>query len=117
MPGSDAARDTISRVADRMRTRTQADWATVFADVDACVTPVLTPAEALVHEQAAARGMVSRRGAVTEVGPLAKLSGHQLQPAPAPRAGQHTRALLEELGLPSAEIQRLIADGVVWQAA
>jgi len=117
VPGSAAARETIGRVAARIGTRTQADWAGVFAHVDACVTPVLTPAEALHHEQAAARGVVRRRGAVTEVGPLARMSDHQLAAAPAPRAGQHTRALLAELGLSSAEIERLLAEGVVRETA
>ncbi|WP_336368035.1 CaiB/BaiF CoA transferase family protein [Marinobacter sp. C2H3] len=35
-----------------------AEWQTVFADVDACVEPVLTIAEAAVHPQLTARGMV-----------------------------------------------------------
>jgi crotonobetainyl-CoA:carnitine CoA-transferase CaiB-like acyl-CoA transferase len=117
MPGSAAASETIGRVTAQISTRTQADWAAIFAHVDACVTPVLTPAEALRHEQAIARGVVHRRGAVTEVGPLAEMSDHQLAPAPAPRAGQHTRALLAELGVSAADIQQLLADGVVKETA
>jgi crotonobetainyl-CoA:carnitine CoA-transferase CaiB-like acyl-CoA transferase len=116
-PGSPAARETIRRVAAQISTRTQAEWAAVFAQVDACVTPVLTPAEALQHEQATARGVVRRSGAVTEVGPLAKMSDHQLASVPAPRAGQHTRALLAELGLSSADIEQLLAAGVVKETA
>ncbi|HTN48094.1 MAG TPA: CaiB/BaiF CoA-transferase family protein [Burkholderiaceae bacterium] len=116
MPGSAAARETIARVAARIRTRAMAEWAAAFADVDACVTPVLTPAEALAHEQAAARQVVARRGAVTEVGPLAKVTDHTFRPASAPRAGQHTRELLAELGRPAAEIDQLLADGIVRKA-
>jgi crotonobetainyl-CoA:carnitine CoA-transferase CaiB-like acyl-CoA transferase len=112
-PGSDAARETTRRVAAHLRSRTLAEWSAVFAAVDACVEPVLTPAEALVHNQAAARGVVRRRGQVTQVGPLAQMSGHAMTPAAAPRAGQHSRALLAELGVASTEIDALIAGGIV----
>jgi alpha-methylacyl-CoA racemase len=117
MPGSEAAQQTIVRVADRVRSQALAHWTRVFADVDACVTPVLTPAEALAHDQAQARGVVFRRGAVTEVGPLAHVSGHDLMHAPAPRAGQHTRALLAELGLAATEISDLLARKIVRESA
>jgi alpha-methylacyl-CoA racemase len=77
------------------------------------VTPVLTPAEALVHEQALARGVVRRQGDVTEVGPLAQMSSHALTPRAAPRAGQHTREVLAELGLGASAIEELVAAKVV----
>jgi crotonobetainyl-CoA:carnitine CoA-transferase CaiB-like acyl-CoA transferase len=112
-PGSAAANDTIACVADRIRSHRLAEWVATFDAVDACVTPVLTPAEALHHEQAVARGVVFRQGSVTEVGPLSQVSGHTLQPAPAPRAGQHTRELLAELGLSTQAIDELIADQIV----
>ena len=116
-PGSAAANDTIARVAERIRSRRLADWVTTFDAVDACVTPVLTPSEALHHEQAKKRGVVFRQGAVTEVGPLAQVSGHALRPAPAPRAGQHTRELLAELGLSAQAIDEFIAGKVVKEAS
>jgi len=113
VPGSSAALLTVERVAQRIAQRPLAEWTAVFASVDACVTPVLTPAEALRHEQAGARGVVEHRGAVTEVGPLARLSGHALQRQPAPRAGEHTRALLAELGIANNAIDELLAAGIV----
>ncbi len=116
MPGSPAALETIARVAERIRSRRLADCNEAFAAVDACVTLVLTPAEALAHEQAGSRHLVSKHGVVTEVGPLARISDHDLRPAAAPRGGEHTRALLAELGRPAAEIEQLLGDGVVRQA-
>jgi crotonobetainyl-CoA:carnitine CoA-transferase CaiB-like acyl-CoA transferase len=116
VPGSTTAQQSIARVAGRIRSRTLADWIEAFDGVDACVTPVLTPAEALSHPQAAARGVVRHSGRVTEVGPLAQMSDHALLPAPAPRAGQHTRALLAELGLEPGEIAALLAAGIVKEA-
>ena len=113
VPGSAAALQTIERVADCIRRRALAEWIVEFAAVDACVTPVLTPAEALAHPQAVARGVVHYSGRITEVGPLARMSGHTLQTTTAPRAGQHTRLLLAELGVAANEIERLLNDGVV----
>lgn len=52
--------------------RTRDEWAALFAGTDACVTPVLTFAEAATHSHAA------RRGAFVEVDGV-------VQPAPAPR--------------------------------
>jgi len=77
------------------------------------VTPVLTPAEALAHEQAVARGVVRRQGNVTEVGPLAQMSGYAMASHAAPRAGQHTREVLAELGLGATAIDELVAARVV----
>ncbi|MFN3564916.1 MAG: CoA transferase, partial [Burkholderiaceae bacterium] len=46
-PGSDAALQTAQRVAERLRSQPIAHWVGVFERVDACVAPVLEPAEAL----------------------------------------------------------------------
>jgi len=112
-PGSDAARDTIARVAHRIAQKTAAEWEQAFAQVDCCVTPVLTPAEALAHPHHNARGLVRRQGDVTEVGPLAQVSGHRWTPAPAPAHGEHTRAILAECGFDGSAIDALVQSGVV----
>jgi crotonobetainyl-CoA:carnitine CoA-transferase CaiB-like acyl-CoA transferase len=112
-PGSDAARHTIARVARRIAQKTAAEWEQAFAQVDCCVTPVLTPAEALAHPHHNARGLVRRQGDVTEVGPLAQVSGHQWTPAPAPAQGEHTRAILAECGLDGSAIDVLVQSGIV----
>ena len=112
-PGSDAAQDTIARVAQRIAQKTAAEWDQAFAPVDCCVTPVLTPAEALAHPHHHARGLVRRPGEVTEVGPLAQLSGHHWTPVPAPAQGEHTRAILAECGLDGGAIDALVQSGVV----
>jgi alpha-methylacyl-CoA racemase len=112
-PGSAAARATIERVAAHLRQRTRAHWERVLSAADACVTPVLTPAEALRAPQARARGIVHRRGPVTAIGPLAQVGGQPLDVRPAPVAGQHTAELLGELGLDAAAVARLADAGVV----
>jgi crotonobetainyl-CoA:carnitine CoA-transferase CaiB-like acyl-CoA transferase len=60
------------RFADRFARRTRAEWTAVFADTDACVSPVLAPAETHWHPHNAARGTFVEVGGVR-------------QPAPAPR--------------------------------
>lgn len=60
------------RFAERFGSRTRDEWTAVFADLDACVAPVLAPTEAHRHPHNAARGTF------VEV-------GGQVQPAPAPR--------------------------------
>jgi len=54
-PKRDAA---VAEVGATIATKTLAEWEAVFAHVDACVAPVLTLAESLVHPNAQARGMV-----------------------------------------------------------
>ena len=61
------------RFAAVFATRDRDDWAARFADTDACVTPVLTLAEAPGHPHNAARGTFTAAGPV------------QPAPAPAPR--------------------------------
>ncbi|MCE7008115.1 CoA transferase [Kibdelosporangium philippinense] len=60
------------RLAGTFKQRTRDEWASIFADVDACVAPVLTPVEAPEHPHNAARA------AFVQV-------GDSRQPAPAPR--------------------------------
>jgi alpha-methylacyl-CoA racemase len=88
---------------DRIATRSLAQWVTVFADLDACVAPVLTIEEARADPHLSARGVY---GAVPG-------SSDLVQPAPAPRfsatpttagppatdPGTHTDVVERELGL------------------
>ncbi|OJF11664.1 CaiB/BaiF CoA transferase family protein [Couchioplanes caeruleus] len=71
-----AGRDALRRrFADRFARRTRAEWTKVFEDLDACVAPVLSPAEAPGHPHHTARGTFVDVGA-------------EVQPAPAPRFGR-----------------------------
>ena len=60
------------RFAQAFRMKTRSDWAAIFEGSDACVTPVLSFAEAREHPQNVARQAFVDAGGVT-------------QPAPAPR--------------------------------
>ncbi len=112
-PGSEAAQQTAQRVAERLRAQPLAHWTALFARIDACVVPVLKPAEALAQPQFAARKVVHKRGGVTHVGPLAQMTAHEFAPRPAPAPGAHTRELLQELGFDESAIAGFIASGAV----
>lgn len=57
-------------------------------------------------------------GTLTDFGPGYKADRREEAAlAPAPRLGQHSRALLQELGLPGAEVDALVAAGVVGASA
>lgn len=70
-------------------------WAARFEPADCCVTPVLEPAEALIHPQAAARG----DGLGPPPYPVPGLAAHHADwTAP----GADTLAVLDEIGLDAA---------------
>ncbi|MFI5494145.1 CaiB/BaiF CoA transferase family protein [Actinoplanes sp. NPDC051859] len=84
--------------ADRFAQRTRAEWTAIFDEVDACVTPVLAPAEAPAHPHNVARGTF------TEV-------GGEVQPAPAPRFGRTPAAVPRPA--PDPERDRVDVDAVL----
>ncbi len=103
-----------TEVAAVFATRPRDDWAQLFAAVDCCVTPVLTPEEALDNAQIAARGMVLRDDGLTQFAPPLKVSGHEFAiRQAAPQAGEHNEEILRAAGYPDAKIDLLKAAGVL----
>jgi alpha-methylacyl-CoA racemase len=95
-------------------TRSRDEWAQVFAGTDACVAPVLGPAEAPVHPHAVAREAFVEVGGLVQPAPAPRFSRSAASPPAAPpRPGADTDAVLEELGLSGAEIAGLQDRGVV----
>ncbi len=62
-------------------TRDRDDWAAHFAGTDACVTPVLTMAEAARHPHNIARGTFVEQG-VTQAAPAPRFDGTPAEPGP-----------------------------------
>jgi crotonobetainyl-CoA:carnitine CoA-transferase CaiB-like acyl-CoA transferase len=103
-----------SEVAALFATRTRDDWAKLFAAVDCCVTPVLTPEEAVDDAQITARGMVLRDDGLTQFAPPLKLSDHEFTiRQAAPKAGEHSAEILRAAGYSDTQIDRLQATGVL----
>ncbi|MDP3657286.1 MAG: CaiB/BaiF CoA-transferase family protein [Brevundimonas sp.] len=64
-------------------TRERDDWAARFEGTDACVTPVLTMAEAARHPHNAARGTFVEQG-VVQAAPAPRFAGTAAEPSPQP---------------------------------
>jgi len=96
------------RFAAAFRTRTRDEWAALARDAQACITPVLSMAEAPSNEHLQARGTFVEVQGVVQPAPAPRFSrtpaGIQGPPA---RPGQHTREALRDWGLAEAEIQAL----------
>ncbi|EIK51399.1 L-carnitine dehydratase/bile acid-inducible protein F [Stutzerimonas stutzeri TS44] len=106
-------------LAATFESRDFADWCERFAQVDACVEPVLSLAEALQHPQIQARGLVSevpREGAPAQaqIGcPIKFSSGLDAPRHIGARLGEHASQVLSELGYDPAQIAALRDAGVL----
>jgi crotonobetainyl-CoA:carnitine CoA-transferase CaiB-like acyl-CoA transferase len=119
--------DNARRVAHRdqltaeieavLTTRPTADWLASLAEAGVPAAEVADLAQALDRPQAKALGAVQELGhpaAYRLVGPPLRVDRAALgYPAPAPRLGSDTRAVLGEAGLSQADIDGLARDGVV----
>jgi alpha-methylacyl-CoA racemase len=90
---------TEQRVREELRAtfaaRPLSHWAALFADGEACVTPVLRLDETLAHPHFQARGFSARPAGT------------------APSPGEHTQEILQAAGFPAHEITALRATGAV----
>jgi len=106
-----------ARLAAEFSSRTRAAAEELFADVDGCVFPVLSLSEAPGHPHNVARGTFVTRDDVVQPAPAPRFSatptGLELPP---PAVGEHTEAILTELGLSDDEVRHLREAGVVGAA-
>jgi len=99
-------------LAELFATRPRDEWASLFAAVDCCITPILSPEEALANEQISARQMVLHVDGLTQFAPPLKMSDFEFSiRQPAPKAGEHNAAILAAAGYSADEIRRLESAG------
>jgi crotonobetainyl-CoA:carnitine CoA-transferase CaiB-like acyl-CoA transferase len=116
-PGSDAHR----AVSEIFAARTRGQWRAFASEHDCCLEPVLELGEALDSELVAAREMIVEldqpgvERPVRLLGPPLKLSRTPAQPtrAPGPGLGEHTEAILREIGYGDHEIRTMLDSGAV----
>lgn len=100
-------------------TRTRDEWTRLGAEHDACLAPVLEGDEPEGDPQLRARGMFLRVETPWEGKAMASLrtpvrfAGVTVEPRPAPRLGEHSKAVLAEGGFTETEIASLESAGVI----
>jgi len=106
-------------VAGLFREKTQAEWVAHLAQHDCCCEPVLNLDEAMNDSHTRARQMVvdlvhESWGAYRQLGVAPKFSRTPgTLRSHAPELGEHTEAILQELGYAAAQIGELRRQGVV----
>ena len=107
-----------AQVGQIMKTRTTAQWRELLDQADVPNMPMNSPADLIDNPQLRATGFVQEEVHPTE-GTLRTL-GHPTQwsqtpPArhlrPAPRLGEHTRAVLARAGYTASEIDTMLNNG------
>jgi alpha-methylacyl-CoA racemase len=102
------------RFAAIFRTRTRAEWSETFEGTDACVTPVLTLAEAALHPHNTERHAFLRPDGVLQAAPAPRFSRSRPEMRlPPPEPGEHTESVLGEFGFGQEEIAALRRAGAV----
>ncbi|MDQ7819065.1 MAG: CoA transferase [Armatimonadota bacterium] len=112
-------RDLVAHLSRLFARRTTAAWMEILDAAGVPNGPILTIAEVFGHPQVLHRQMVVEMdhpaaGRIRQTGLPVKLSATpgRLR-TPPPTLGQHTTAILRELGYSDAEVAALRADGVV----
>lgn len=101
------------KIAAAISARPRAHWDEAFENVDACYAPVLDYEEALAHPHNNHRAMFTTVGGVTQPNPAPRYSRSRTRsPVMADAPGGDGRAILKELGIESAVIDRLVPDDV-----
>jgi alpha-methylacyl-CoA racemase len=92
--------------------RSRSEWERALAGLDVCCEPVLDIGEVAAHPQVAARRLIENRRAGVEVRPAVPMSSDWRR-LDAPRLGEQTDAILSEIGVDAAGLEKLRRLGVV----
>lgn len=95
-----------SEIEAIFRQRTRDEWLKIFEGIDGCVEPVNSFEEMMVHPQVKARGFVREENGKA-VGLNSPFVFARPEMKSAPRLGEHTKVILEEIGISEEEIQEL----------
>ncbi|MBO0841431.1 MAG: CoA transferase [Sciscionella sp.] len=101
-------------VADAIGKRSRDDLVRAAEGTDACLTAVLSPAEATTHPHNMQRQTFVEVGGMPQPAPAPRFDRTpNASPTPPPERGADTADVLAEFGLTGAEIDKLRADSVV----
>ncbi len=111
--------ETTEELKRLFASKTRKEWEEIFENVDSCITPVLSPEEALENEHLRERGMITTmddpvRGETLQLGFPARFSDElNFKRSPAPFFGEHTNEVLKGIGFTSEQIEELEKKGVI----
>ncbi|XP_030597917.1 alpha-methylacyl-CoA racemase [Archocentrus centrarchus] len=101
---------------ERFSSKSQAEWSKIFDGTDACVTPVLLFDQVSSHPHNQERGSFMKDSSGEESPrPAPVLSRTPAEPCLTsdPAIGEHTAEVLQEFGFTSAQIDQMVAGGVI----
>ena len=94
--------------------KTRAQWCELMEGTDVCFAPVLTMSEAALHPHNVERGTFIEVAGVRQPAPAPRFSRTVPQVISAPaHAGQHTREVLADWGIPADRIDELVSSKAV----
>jgi alpha-methylacyl-CoA racemase len=103
-----------AKLAATFATKTRAEWVALLEGTDACFAPVLALEEARAHPHLVARGTFVEVDGIAQPAPAPRFSRSTPDlPRPPALPGQHSDAILAELGYDEAEVAALRDAGVV----
>ncbi len=95
-------------IADRVASKTRAEWDEIFDGSDACYAPVLEPSEAMTHPHNVERGTFVNVAGVDQPAPAPRFSRTESAvPTPPAHAGQNTNEVLLRWGFSDDQIAAL----------
>jgi crotonobetainyl-CoA:carnitine CoA-transferase CaiB-like acyl-CoA transferase len=104
--------ELLPQIRARLAEEPSAHWLEVLEGIP--VAPVQDLVEVGAHPQTRAGGMLQEVGGVEAVAAPLQVDGERLEHRlPPPRLGEHSAAVLAELGYSEADVQALVRDGVV----
>lgn len=107
-----------AELAAVFRTKTRDEWCALLEGTDACVSPVLTAAEASAHPHNVARRAFISVNGVVQNAPAPRFSASIPEdPRPPVRPGADSRAVLKQAGYPDDEIDSLLASGAAAESS
>lgn len=106
--------ELTERFAERILTKTSAEWEQLMGGTDTCFAPVLSPWEAHLHPHNAHRQTFLELDGIIQPAPAPRFSRSEpkVQGSP-PLPGAHTDQILAAIGCSPSEIDDLLSSGAV----